>query len=217
MIALLRRAPLTRGLLVAIVGVFLAEAALLATGHGLLLRSLGANYAPYVLAGQWYRLATAMFLHGGFFHLLVNGWALYQLGALVEIWMGTRRMALVYFVGGLAGSLASVGWDVVDGAVAAGTAVPSVGASGAIFALLGALIGFLARRHGRLRPQARSLLFQLLFWAGLNVVLGFTMPMIDNAAHLGGMAAGLAFGVVLQERAIYRPPPPPEPHVDYSG
>jgi rhomboid protease GluP len=214
---LLRRAPLTAALLAVLVAIFAAEAVLAYSGYGLVLRSLGANYAPAVLAGQWWRLVTSMFLHGGFFHLAVNGWALYQLGALVEIWMGSRRMAVVYFAGGFAGSIASVGWAVASGAVASGAARPSVGASGAIFALLGALISFLVRRHGRLRPEARSLLFQLLFWAGLNIVLGSTSGVIDNAAHLGGFAVGLGLGFVLREREAFRPPPPPEPAVDYSG
>ena len=125
--------------------------------------------------------------------LLVNGWALYQLGALVEVLFGTARLAAIYFASGLAGSLASVAWDLVSG-----RQQPSVGASGAIFGLLGALIAFLLRHRDRLRPEARSLLLQLLFWAGINIVFGFTADMIDNAAHLGGLAAGLAIGATLR-------------------
>jgi rhomboid protease GluP len=112
-------------------------------------------------------------------------------------------MALVYFLGGVCGSLASVFFTL------AGTDRISAGASGAIFAVLGALIAFLARRHERLRPEARSLLLQLLFWAGLNVYLGFTMQAIDNGGHLGGFAAGLAIGFFLRERRALGPPEPP--------
>ena len=116
-----------------------------------------------------------------------------QLGALVEVLFGTARLAAIYFASGLAGSLASVAWDLVSG-----RQQPSVGASGAIFGLLGALIAFLLRHRDRLRPEARSLLLQLLFWAGINIVFGFTADMIDNAAHLGGLAAGLAIGATLR-------------------
>ncbi len=190
---LLAGAPLTRVLLVAIGIVFLGEVFGPKFRGEPLLVVLGASWAEPVLAGQVWRLATAMFLHAGVLHLLVNAWALYQLGALVEIVLGTARLAAIYFVSGLAGSLASVAWDLVSG-----SSVPSVGASGAIFGLLGALIAFLLRHRDRLRPEARSLLVQLVFWAALNIVFGFTMPMIDNAAHLGGFAAGFAFGAAVR-------------------
>ncbi len=77
------------------------------------------------------------------------------------------------------------------------------GASGAIFGVMGALIAFLAKRRENLTPQAKSLLMQLVLWAGINVFLGFTTPGIDNAAHLGGCAAGLAIGFFLKERPRY--------------
>jgi rhomboid protease GluP len=187
------RAPLTLALLIAIGLVFAADAATrLLLGRPILIE-LGASWAAAVLAGQVWRLVTAMFLHAGVLHLLVNGWALYQLGALVEVLFGTARLAAIYFASGLAGSLASVAWDLVSG-----RQQPSVGASGAIFGLLGALIAFLLRHRDRLRPEARSLLLQLLFWAGINIVFGFTADMIDNAAHLGGLAAGLAIGAMIR-------------------
>jgi len=85
--------------------------------------------------------------------------------------------------------------------------VPSVGASGAIFGLLGFLIAFLLRHRDRLRPEAKSLLLQLVFWAAINIFFGFTADMIDNAAHLGGFAAGLAIGATL--RPLQRPRPEP--------
>jgi rhomboid protease GluP len=190
---LLARAPLTRTLLIAIAAVFVADMATRLLLERAILVEYGASWAAPVLAGQVWRLATAMFLHAGVLHLLVNGWALYQLGALVEILLGSARLAAIYFVGGLAGSLASVAWDLVSG-----NAVPSVGASGAIFGLLGFLIAFLLRHRDRLRPEARSLLLQLVFWAGINIVFGFTVDMIDNAAHLGGLAAGLAIGAAIR-------------------
>ncbi len=187
----MRYAPLTRLLLLAIGGVFLVEMALGGSTNPEVLLRLGANHAELVLGqGQWWRLVASTFLHIGFMHLLLNGWALFQLGPLVEAWLGWVRLLIIYFVSGVAGSLASVLW----------TKSLSAGASGAIFGILGALIAFLVRRHDRLRPEARSLLGQFLLWAVINVIFGFTSPGIDNAAHLGGFAAGLALGAVMGER-----------------
>jgi rhomboid protease GluP len=183
--SMLRRAPVTVALLVAI-----------AIGYGLQLAlgdtliQHGANFGPAIRAGEYYRLVTSMFLHGGLLHLALNGWALYQLGALFELLVGSPRMLLVYFVTGIAGSLVSAWFS----------QVPSVGASGAIFGLLGALIAFLLRRRGALTPQGKSILMQLVFWAVINVFFGFSTPGIDNSAHLGGCAAGLLLGFTLPER-----------------
>lgn len=192
-----RVAPLTWLLLGAIVAVFGLELLSGATADGRVLVRLGANVPELVWEGQWWRLITAMFLHGGVLHLLLNAWALYQLGGLFEAWMGSGRMALTYFATGIAGSLASLFF--LRGGI-------SVGASGAIFGVLGALVGILVRRRDRLRPQAKQLLAQLLMWAGINVFLGFSTPNIDNAAHLGGAAAGVALGLVLRPRWEREPP-----------
>lgn len=202
MISILRRAPLTANLLVSLAVVFVLQVGTTVVYGRPLLVQLGASYAPAVVDGQVWRLLTAMFLHADILHLLFNSWALFQLGALVELWMGSRRFAAIYFVSGLAGSLASVGWNLM-----ATQPVPSIGASGAVFGLLGALIAFLGRRRERLTPQARSLLFQLLFWAGVNIVFGFTAQFIDNAAHLGGFFAGLALGAFAEVPQIDRRPP----------
>ncbi len=192
-----RVAPLTWLLLGAIVAVFGLELMSGATSDPRALVRLGANVPVLVWQGEWWRLLTAMFLHGGLLHLLLNGWALYQLGGLFEAWMGSGRMAMTYLVAGLAGSLASLFF--LRGGM-------SVGASGAIFGVLGALVGVLVRRRDRLRPQAKQLLYQLLMWAGINVFLGFSTPGIDNAAHLGGAVAGLALGLILRPRWEREPP-----------
>jgi rhomboid protease GluP len=181
-----RRTPVTILLLIAIGAVYVAQ---LVLGDGL--TQLGANYGPAVWqGGQYWRLVTSMFLHGGLVHLVLNAWALFQLGSLFEIWMGSARMLLVFFVTGIAGSVASTYFS----------KAPSVGASGAIFGLLGALIASLLRRRDALTPQGRSILMQLVFWAVINVVFGFSTPGIDNSAHLGGCAAGLLLGFVIPER-----------------
>jgi len=187
-----RRTPVTTFLLAAIVLVFVGD---LLTGS--LLTALGADQRSLVLAGQFWRPLTSMFLHAGWLHLLLNGWALYQLGALFELLIGSASMLTVFMVSGLAGSLTSLVF----------THGPSVGASGAIFGLMGALISFLLRRREMLTPFAKSLLGQLVLWAGINVVFGFSTPGIDNAAHLGGCAAGLLLGLLLKPHVQPRPQP----------
>jgi len=186
-----RQTPVTTLLLVSIGIVFLAEMFLGGSTDERVLLTLGANVPPLVMEGQYWRLVASMFLHIGFVHLAVNGWALYQLGSLFEILLGSGRLLLAYFVSGIAGSIASVMFS---------RAELSAGASGAIFGLLGALIAFLLKRHENLTPQAKSLLMQLVGWAVINVVFGFSVKGIDNAAHLGGAAAGLLLGFVLRPR-----------------
>jgi membrane associated rhomboid family serine protease len=193
-----RRTPVTTLLLLAIAIVFVAETLLGGSTNEQVLVTLGANVPPLVREGQYWRLVASMFLHIGLLHIAVNGWALYQLGSLFEILLGSGALLVTYFASGIAGSLASVMFSRAD---------LSAGASGAIFGLLGALIGFLLKHRERLTPQAKSLLLQLLFWAALNVVLGFSVPGIDNSAHLGGCAVGLVCGLLV--------PLPPRPAAEY--
>lgn len=193
-------------LLAAILAGYLLEMWAGGTNDAQVTLQLGANQAAAVWAGQWWRLVASMFLHGGLLHLLVNGWALYQIGSLFELWLGSSRLLATYFVSGIAGSFASVLWNTFG---RGDLERLSVGASGAIFGLLGALIAFLLRRRSRLAPFAKSLLTQLVFWAGLNLVLGATLPMIDNSAHIGGLLAGLAIGLLLRDQTDPLPRPLP--------
>jgi len=195
-----RQTPVTTVLLAVIAVVFVVD---LATG--LELTQLGADQRDLVLAGQWWRPLTSMFLHGGFAHVLLNSWALYQLGSLFEVLLGSRALLSVFLVTGLAGSAASLWWS----------NHPSVGASGAIFGLMGALITFLISRRKMLTPAAKGLLGQLVFWAGINVYFGLSMPQIDNAAHFGGCAAGLLLGLALKPRQL--PPPRYEPDPQWTA
>jgi rhomboid protease GluP len=193
---LLRQAPVSAVLLAIIAAVFLAETGAGGSTNAQVLARFGANLPALVWQGEVWRLVASMFLHIGIVHLLVNGWALYQLGPLAETLFGSRRMLLLWLGTGLCGSLASVGWNTWTGHLD----VTSAGASGAIFGLIGTLIAFLLRRRDRLLPQAKALLSQLVFWAGVNAFLGLTVPGIDNAAHMGGLAAGLLAGLTLRER-----------------
>jgi rhomboid protease GluP len=199
----IRQTPATALLLAAIALVFLGQQL---DSSDLLLR-LGADQPQAVLAhGQYWRLLSSMFLHGGWAHVLLNSWALYQIGALFELWLGAGRLLGTYFATGIAASLTSVLWNWRTGG---NPEQLSVGASGAIFGLIGALIAFLARRRGRLNPAARSILSQLLFWAGINIFLLSNLGMIDNAAHIGGLVAGLGIGLLLHDPEPLLPPQPP--------
>jgi len=203
-----RRTPATALLLAAIAAGFLLEIRAGGSTDPQALMALGANQAARVWNGEWWRLVASMFLHDGLLHIAFNGWALYQLGSLFELWLGSPRLLLTYFAAGISGSLASVLWNTYGGG---DPLRPSVGASGAIFGLLGALIAFLLRRRSRLTPLAKSLLTQLLFWAGVNVVMGVSVRLIDNAAHMGGLAAGLLLGLAFRDETERAPRPAPAP------
>lgn len=191
----LSRAPLTAALLAVIAIVFFFEWMTGAVWDDQKLVGMGA-IVPYVWSeGQYWRLLAAMFLHAGVLHWAANSWALYQLGALYEAMFGSARFGIVYFVSGLTASIASS--LSVRGA--------SVGASGAVLGILGAFI-FSIRRSPQWRhePWTKSLISQLLFWAGLNLVLGFSVEFIDNTAHIAGLTTGLLLGFI-----PHRVPPPP--------
>ena len=199
-----RATPATNAIFIAILIGFGIEILTGAWTNAVILRELGAIVPEYILRdGQYWRLLTAMFLHGdgtipgGALHLGLNLFALFQLGSLYEVMFGTRRFVLIYFVAGLVASLTST--LRIDGA--------SVGASGAIFGILGAFV-FSVFRSPRWRHEraARTIVHQVIFWIIANIVIGMRIPQIDNAAHIGGVIAGLILGAVLPHQT---PPPPP--------
>ena len=141
------RTPLTHGLLVVNIFVFLAMisqgAGLWHTTTGVQL-AWGANFGPATQDGQWWRLATAMFIHFGVLHLAMNMWALRDVGRLVERLYGPWRFAVLYLGSGILGNLLSL--------VAQGNQAVSGGASRAIFGLYGGLLVFLWRERLQVRP-----------------------------------------------------------------
>lgn len=199
-----RHSPVTIGLIATICVVFGLE--MLAGGSTRIpvLVSLGAIVPNLFAAGEYWRLLAAMFLHIGFLHLFLNLWALYQLGGVFEMLFGSGRFAVTYFASGIVASVASAFFT--NGVAA--------GASGAIFGILGALIVSI-RRSPRFRHAAwgKGLVQQLLFWAAINIFIGFTMPGIDNAAHIGGFITGLLLG--FQPHRV-PPPSPNEMVIDVS-
>ena len=151
---------------------------------------LGAKFSPLIdLDGQWWRLLTAMVLHGGLVHLGFNSYALYILGPEVERIFGTFRFAAIYLVAGLAGSVGSYAFGSLG--------APAIGASGAIFGLMGALGAFAYSARTTLGDSARRNLRQIAGVAAINLLIGFSLPGIDNYAHLGGLVAGVLVGLAL--------------------
>lgn len=156
----------------------------------------GANNRIAVIEqGEYHRLLTAMFLHGGIAHIAFNMMALWYIGATVERFYGYIRYMLVYFLGGIAGSIASVIFN--------GPEVQSVGASGAVFAVVGAEIAFLYHHRKLLGQVAQSRLRSLLLIAGLNFAFGIASSFtagpvsIDNWGHIGGFVGGLALAWII--------------------
>ena len=147
------------------------------------LRLFGAKWNTAIMAGQWWRLITAGFLHGGIIHIGMNSWVLYDLGAQVEEAYGTARFLVIYFCAGVAGFAASMWWSPSI----------SVGASASLLGLIGAMIALGTRSDS---SHGRALRSFYVRWAVYGVALGFFMSAVDNAAHLGGLAAGFAVGYV---------------------
>lgn len=155
------------------------------------LRLLGWKENALIEQGQYWRLITATFLHGNLLHIFFNGYALYALGPETERLYGTPRFVAMYFVSGLAGSVASY----------ALSSSPSVGASGAIFGLFGALISFYFLGRGVLGELSRTQLQSMAGIIFINLLIGFSAQgSIDNFAHLGGLVGGAIAGWLLSPR-----------------
>jgi len=151
-------------------------------GEGQALIAFGAKQSLLILRyHQWWRLLTAGFLHGGMLHILMNSWVLFDLGAQVEEVYGADRLIVIYFVSTIGGFLLSTYWS----------SALSVGSSAGIFGLIGAMIALGMRHRSALGDHIRGLYVR---WAVYGLLFGL-LPMfhIDNAAHIGGLAAG--FGV----------------------
>ena len=155
-----KQATLTRVIIGICVAVFLLDAA----GSNDLYIEYGVNRIAITEFGQYYRLITAMFIHGSIVHIVFNMLILFQFGSAIEEFIGSLRFATLYFLAGIGGSVASFFFN--------DPFAFSVGASGAIFGLMGAYLM-------------------------VNIVLGFVLPNIDWYGHFGGLAVGLAVGAVL--------------------
>lgn len=180
-----KRPVITYALIIINVLVFLA---MYIFGKGsedtLTLLLFGANYPVLVRAGDYYRLITSAFLHAGLLHLIFNNYALYVIGSQLESFLGKAKFLIIYLVSAICGSLMSMLFS--DGI--------SVGASGAIFGLLGSLLYFGYNYRVYLGTVLKSQIIPLII---LNLVIGFITPGIDNAAHIGGLLGGIGMTMAL--------------------
>lgn len=150
------------------------------------LAAVGGNFSPLTTEGQWWRMLTATFLHGGLIHVALNMYALYSFGIMAERLYGSRAFLGIYLIAGLSGSA---------GTLLFSPAAVGVGASGAIFGIMGLMIAFLATDKTFLSQGARKqLLINFCIFGGYSLLQGFKHTGIDNAAHIGGVLAGLLLG-----------------------
>jgi rhomboid protease GluP len=153
----------------------------------------GAKSARIVVDGEWWRLITAGFLHGGIMHILMNSWVLFDVGAQMEETFGTSRYLVVYFVSTITGYLASLWWA---------PAVPSIGASAAIMGLVGAMIANSVRDRSSYGAAVRKMYTRWVIYILLFGLLPFFN--IDNAAHIGGLAGGFVVGYLAETPRMSR-------------
>ena len=137
-----------------------------------------AVYGPYIRAGEYYRLLTGAFLHADFFHILFNGYALYVIGRQMESFLGKTKYTIIYLGSAIFASLFSISFS----------NNPSIGASGAIFGLMGSMLYFGYHYRVYLGNTLKSQIIPLIIF---NLLLGFTISGIDNFGHIGGLIGGL--------------------------
>jgi rhomboid protease GluP len=153
----------------------------------------GANFGPLTVSGQWWRLLTCIFVHSGLLHIGFNMWCLWSLGRIAESVYGHWTFAAVYLISGLAASLTSVIWNPI---------VLSVGASGAIFGIAGALIAsFYLGEFSLPRAALAGTLRSVVVFVGYNLFFGAVIARTDNAAHVGGLLMGLLLGALIAKVA----------------
>jgi rhomboid protease GluP len=154
---------------------------------------LGAKVNPYIAQGDIWRLFTATLLHDGIIHLMFNLYALFALGPMLEAYVGLRRFLIIYLLGGLFGSLLSYAFS----------QSVSVGASGAIFGIIGATTVYFFRYRNNFGAQGRAILQNMIVVIVINLIFGLTSGYIDNWGHIGGLLGGavVAIGIMPQYEA----------------
>jgi rhomboid protease GluP len=155
-----------------------------------MLMKWGVDYGPATISrGEWWRVVSSCFIHMGFLHVAFNMFVLYQIGPFMERLLGSISFFIVYMVAGVAGAVCSLWWNPY---------VYSAGASGAIFGLYGALIGFLCLRKDSIPgPVLTSILKSAGIFIAYNAVFGFIRAGTDIAAHVGGLVGGLVCGLIV--------------------
>ncbi len=191
----LKRFPLTYGIVFLNSAVFLLT--ILLSGNVVdidlnTLVDLGALYGPLVvLKGEWWRLVTAMFLHGGMTHILMNMVSLYIIGRGMELYFSKSAYVAIYLFSGLLGGMASLYMHPES---------VGIGASGAIFGVFGALGGFFLAHRNQIASHGREIMKDFAVILGLNLVLGLSIASIDMSAHVGGLIVGFIGGFMIAKR-----------------
>lgn len=186
--------PMTLTLIAVLVAVFGWQLASKAFASEAALVDAGALVRNRVLEGEYWRMLSATLLHGSFNHLLGNCLALYILGMAGEHALGAWRLLVIYVASGLAGSLASV----LTGPG------PSVGASGAICGLMGAVVLILYRYRRVYHVRDKEIALVLAGWASYTILVGAIDPRIDNWAHFGGLIGGAVMALGIRPRLAGR-------------
>ena len=143
--------------------------------------------------GEYYRIFTSMFLHADLNHLLNNMFILFVWGQRYETIEGKVRFSFVYFLGGILASIASLSYNMIIG-----KEIVSLGASGAIFALIGASLASVVKCRNKLKTISKR---QMILFAIFSLYAGFVNSNTDNIAHLGGLIAGFLIGLAITEQS----------------
>lgn len=185
----IRKEPATMALILINVLVFIAVEFTGTSQDAWHVLEYGAAYTPYIIQnGEVYRLFTSMFLHFGIEHLVNNMLVLFVLGSRLERVIGKIRFLLIYLLGGIAGNVVSLFLELKMQEFSV-----SAGASGAVFAVMGAMIYIVIRNKGWLGDLSMR---QILVMAAFSLYFGFTSSGVDNAAHIGGLLAGFVLSVL---------------------
>ena len=186
----IRKEPVTVALILINVLVFIAVELTGTSQNAWNVLDYGAAYTPYIVQnGEVYRLFTSMFLHFGIEHLVNNMLVLFVLGSRLEQVIGKLRFLFIYLAGGMAGNIFSLILELRNQDFSV-----SAGASGAVFAVMGAMIYVVIRNKGWLGDLSMR---QILVMAAFSLYFGFTSSGVDNAAHIGGMIAGFVLAVLI--------------------
>lgn len=183
----LKKEPVTACLILSNILVFLLVEITGGSQNTMHMLKCGAAYGPAILeGGEYYRLFTSMFLHFGMAHLANNMLVLLVIGQRLEPVVGKLRFGLIYLLGGLGGNVISLWVNIRSSSYA--------GASGAVFAVVGAMLWAVLRNKGRVQDITGK---QMLIMAFFSVYFGFASEGVDNAAHLGGLICGFVLCMLL--------------------
>lgn len=153
----------------------------------------GALFGPLVVLNhEWWRLSTAMFLHAGLTHLLMNMFSLYLIGRSVESYFNATSYMALYLFAGLFGGVVSIYMHPIS---------VGIGASGAIFGVFGALAGFFLAHRQKIEAHTKAFMKDFAIILGINLVLGFSIESIDVSAHMGGLVVGVLGGYSISKWA----------------